>query len=326
MTKDLRALNVALLLATRDGSRHIEAQLRSLKHNSTPFTLHWIDDQSTDNTRSVVRELTPSLEIPLQEWHHAHRQGVPGAFFHLLECVEADIYLFCDQDDIWQTGKIDATVNDLRSDLDAPTLCFSDPLVFHEDQPERLCRLSQVLGIQPSKILQGSRSLLASMVWGQASGFTRPLREMFIQHKDIAREYAHMHDWWMYLVANACGTSRLLRNVPTTLYRQHGSNFSAFLLRRPRGPKSLIFHWELQRTWRRLIAHQARGFLLAARTLPHGPRLLTMRATAELVAELDRRQTPTAIIQLAKTGGVPPSWSHMFWLTASCLYCSAEDR
>jgi len=61
-----------------------------------------------------------------------HERGVPGTFFQLLECVDADIYLFCDQDDIWQRGRIDATVAHLLPDLASPVLCSSDPLMFYD--------------------------------------------------------------------------------------------------------------------------------------------------------------------------------------------------
>src|SRR5207249_3722411 len=104
---------VALLLATYNGARFVEPQIRSLKENSVPFTLHWIDDHSTDDTRDAVRASALDSRIDFVEWHQPQHKGYPGAFFQLLECVDADIYLFCDQDDIWQPGKIDATVANL---------------------------------------------------------------------------------------------------------------------------------------------------------------------------------------------------------------------
>src|ERR1044072_6774136 len=93
---------VAILLATYNGGRFIEPQIRSLKENTTPFTLHWLDDHSTDHTREAGRDAARRSASPLKAWHQPQRQEVPAAFFRLLESVDADIYLFCDQDDIWQ--------------------------------------------------------------------------------------------------------------------------------------------------------------------------------------------------------------------------------
>ena len=137
---------VAVLLATYNGARFIEPQINSFKENATPFTLHWLDDHSTDNNRDAVRASALRSGIDFREWHQPQHWGYPGAFFQLLECVDADIYLFCDQDDIWQPGKIDATVADLLPDISSPALCFSDPLIF-EDGHSETRRHSNVRGI-----------------------------------------------------------------------------------------------------------------------------------------------------------------------------------
>lgn len=318
------APGVAVLLATYNGARYVEAQIQSLAHNHTAFTLHWLDDHSSDDTRQIVRAAAARSDIDLCEWHQPQRQGVPGAFFQLLESVAADIYLFCDQDDIWQPGKIDATVADLLPDLAIPVLCFSDPLLFYDDQPAIFRRMSEVLRIRASANLQGSRSLMANLAWGHALGLTRPLRELFMPHKDIAREHAHMHDWWMYLLANASGTSRRLRGVPTTLYRHHGNNVTSALFTRSRGIQRLILTWRLQHRWRRLLSRQAQGFLLASATLPPSSKLQSLLEAAPLIATLDRRQSPADLWRLARRGAIVPSWHRMFWLTASCLFSDAQ--
>jgi rhamnosyltransferase len=316
--------NVAVLLATYNGARYVDPQIRSLKENCTPFVLHWIDDHSSDDTCNTVRVSAASAGLDLREWHQPRRQGVPGTFFQLLESVEADIYLFCDQDDIWQPGKIDATVANLLPDLGSPALCFSDPLLFYEDEPGVFHRMSKLLHIKSSADLQGARSLMATLAAGQAVGLTRPLREMFLRHKEIAREHAFMHCWWMYILANASGTTRLLPNVPTTLYRQHGENVTGAFFNRSRGIKRLISTWRLQHHWRRLISRQARGFILASPTLAPGPKLAPLLAVAPLVANLDRRQSPAELFRLARRGAIVPSWHRMLWLVASCLYSDAK--
>ena len=183
---------VAVLLATYNGSRHVEQQIKSLKGNDVPFTLHWLDDHSTDNTREVVRSAAQKANIPLLEWHQPTHQGVPGSFFQLLECVKADIYLFCDQDDIWQPGKIDATVANLIPDIDSPVLCSSDIFWFNDNEPWVARSLSQIIGKRRLlTALQESPTFLMlghATASGQTQGFTRALRELFLQHKDIARK------------------------------------------------------------------------------------------------------------------------------------------
>jgi rhamnosyltransferase len=314
---------VALLLATYNGARFIEPQIRSLKDNATAFTLHWLDDHSTDNTREIVRAVTLDAGIDLCEWHQPQHQGVPGAFFQLLECVDADIYLFCDQDDIWQARKIDATVANLLPDIASAVLCFSDPLMFKDDEPGTFHRVSEVIAdAKLPEALQESRMFMAVVGCGNTVGFTRPLREIFLMHKDIARAYAGMHDAWMYLIAVASGTVRMLNNVPTTLYRRHGDNFSNVYFS-PKGNR-IAWMWRLQQMCRRHFSRQAEGFILASATLPPSPKLERLLAISRLVATLDRRQSPAALVRLVRQRIMWPSKRSALWLAATCLCSDAK--
>jgi glycosyltransferase involved in cell wall biosynthesis len=319
---------VAVLMPTYNGSRFVESQLRSLRENSTPFTLHWLDDHSSDNTRDVVRLAARSWGITVKEWHQNDRQGIPGAFFQLLECVEADIYLFCDQDDIWQAGKIDATVRDLLPDSNSPVLCFSDPFVFTDDKPAVLHRLSDITSVKGPEALRRWGMFLICPAIGHTIGFTRPLRDIFLEHKDIARRYAAGQDTWMYLLAAATGTCRFLGDAPTTLYRLHGGNAygSYFRMVGWRSLMNTAKRWRLQQALRRWVSRQAQGFCLAANTLPPGPELDRMLGLAALVLKVDRRQSPAALLRLARRDALPPGTDFALWFAATCLSTNANTR
>jgi glycosyltransferase involved in cell wall biosynthesis len=279
-------------------------------------------DQSTDNTREAVRAAALSSGIELNEWHQQQRQGPWVGYYRLLECVDADIYLFCDQDDIWQPRKIDVTVANLMSDLASPVICFSDPLMFKDGEPEVLRSTFDVLGQKASKAMQESRVFMSPCSFGHTEGFTRPLRELFLRHKDIARTYSMGHDWWLYIIAVASGTARMLYNVPTTLYRRHGNNFSDIFLV-PKG-NWITWKWQLQQMLRRGVARQAEGFVLAAPTLPPGPKLDRIVALARLVAMLDRRQSPAALARLVRLGALWPSRRWAIPFAAACLCSDAR--
>ena len=328
-------LKVAVLLATFNGARFVEQQIKSLTQNVTPFTLHWLDDHSTDDTRQIVRAAAQGLT--LTEWHQDERQLLPGAFFQLLECVAADIYLFCDQDDIWQPGKIDAAVANLVPDLAVPVLCFSDSLMFYDDEPDIVRALSEAYDSRPPKALQESRTFTTVIAPGHTQCFTRPLRELFLRHKSTARAYARNHDAWMYLIANAAGAARMLSNVPTALYRQHDHNVTASLLSRngkrlDRSTLTLKQHQVL----RRRTARHAQGFLIAAPTLtgatgavtspagaPSGKleRLVTL---ARRVATLDRRQSVTELVSFARSGALWPNKRWAVGFAVACLWSDAN--
>jgi rhamnosyltransferase len=316
---------VAVLLATYNGARYLEPQMRSLAENKTKFTLHWLDDHSIDNTREVVRATARDAAIDLREWHQQGHQGVPGAYFKLLECVEAEVYLFCDQDDIWQPGKIDAFVNALQQDIAAPVLCFSEPLVFGDEKTEKYPPLSEVLGMNAAQCHELPRLFMHNPAFGHSMGFTRRLRDIFLTHLQIAQAYALMHDWWIYVVAQASGSARLLTNVPTTLYRRHGKNWGQFGYVAQSARRFRIARmWRLQQKLRPMIARQAKGFLLAAHTFPSGPKLERLRSLAQIVATLDRRASPAALLRLAHRGAMYPDIDFVIPFAVACLCCNAE--
>lgn len=318
-----RKLEVAVLLATYNGAQHIGAQIRSLKENATRFTLHWLDDHSTDDSLDAVRTAAQSADIELREWHQVQHQGVPRSYFQLMECVEADIYLFCDQDDIWQRGKIDAAVAKLLPVLASPALFFSDFLFLNSTEPEKSRGLADLIGEKNLRRgVQESRMFMPASVAAHTQAFTRPLRDLFITHKQIARDYAFMHDLWIYNVALACRGARMYRNIPTTLYRAHrgsfcGSNFGA--------PEShwIPRTWRFNQLWRRVISKHARGLILAAPTLPPGRELERLVRLARVVATLDRRQSPVALARLVLSRAVWPSRSVAAMLLAACLSSDA---
>ena len=313
---------VAVLLATFNSARYVEQQIASLRDNKTAFTVHWLDDQSTDDTRALVEAVAARSGIGLVSWHQPRRLGVPGAFFELLERVSADLYLFCDHDDIWQPGKIDATVACLQGDADRPELCFSEPLVFDNDNPAKSRRYFELAGVSARESQQLSRAFALNPAIGNTVGFTRSLREIYLGHREIARSHAVMHDWWMYLLASSLGASKLLPGVPTTLYRQHGGNAFGVGLGGKRRTFGLM--WERQQRYRRLVARQARGFLAAAPGLAPGPSLPALLAAAAAIQGLDRRQGVLHLVALLRRRALLLPWRRALWLACVCAVSNAS--
>lgn len=316
--------SVAVLLATYNGEPFLDQQITSLAENKTKFTLHWIDDHSTDNTRHRLHSSAERSGINVVEWHRQQREGVPGAFFALLENVEADIYLFCDQDDIWESGKIDAAVTDLLGDLDTPVLSFTDPWLFRDHAPDDLYRLSQVRGSKDRTALLPSRLFMTEAAPGHTQSFTRPLRDFFLAHKDIARACAFMHDVWIYGLATYTGRVRLLPNAPTTRHRVHGTNASGGLSNwRGKGRGYITVNQHQHRALRKLLARHAAGLLNTLDALPPGPGSNEIREIARLVSSLNRRQSLPRLARMLSGRVFWPNIRHALGLAANCLRYNA---
>lgn len=318
-------VKVAVLLATFNGARYVTEQIESLRNNTTPFVLHWLDDHSSDGTRDVVRAAVQRAGIELCEWHQPRHLGFPGTFLELFDRVDADIYMYCDQDDIWQPGKIDAVAANVGADAAKPVLCYSDPLIFYEHEPQVFYRLTDVGHTKALAESLPTRVFLSCPAAGQATAVTRGLRELYLRHRDIARAHAIGQTWWLHILAVIAGEVRPMLDAPTTLYRQHGDNVtSAFYARNRPIIAHSISMWRLHQVLRIGFARQARGFLLAKDLLPQGPELKRLLELASLVATIDRRQSPLALARLLFRRAMWPYWAYQFWLTLTCLFTDAQ--
>jgi glycosyltransferase involved in cell wall biosynthesis len=314
---------VAVLLPTYNGARYVDAQIFSLTRNDTPFTLHWLDDHSGDQTRAVVRASAEKARVELREWHQPGHLGFPASFLQLMEHAEADIYLFCDQDDIWQPHKIDVTVANLLADVEVPALCFSLASWFNDAAPEKLHHPSVARYSTIRSWVQESQVFTLCPAQGHTIGFSRPLRDLYVTHKDIARTHAIDHDWWLYILATATGVVKMLEYVPTTLHRFHMGNCSnAYVIRGSRN--RLQREWQREQSMRKRLAQQARGFVSLFAALPETPRRDRLLAVAKLVAQIDRRQSPFTLLRLARLGAMSRWWGRTFFRTAVCLCSDAS--
>lgn len=313
---------IAVLLATHNGAKYVEEQIASLARNCAQFTLHWLDDHSTDETREIVRSTALRSNIDLCEWHQPHHLGYPRSFYELLECVEADIYLYCDQDDIWQPGKIDVSAANLLDELTVPALCFSESWVFYENERHKLVRLSKVFGVKTSFAMRESKAFQPLVCCGHGQCLTRPLRDILVANKEIACRYSFAHDAWTYLIATAVGTPRMLSDVPTALYRRHSQSFSEFFW----GARGIGKLWDFTHIARIVVAKEAQGFLLAAETLTRSPKLDRLIDIARILASLNRRQTPAAMLQLMRRKALYAKPTFAILQAVACLFTDAVDQ
>lgn len=208
---------VTVVLASYNGERFLPEQLDSLSAQSCrPDRLVLRDDGSTDRSVELVCAWAERNGVALQQLS-GPRLGPAGSFLKALQLAEpADIYLFCDQDDVWQPNKIERALKLIPwGDGVAPALCATRLEVV--DQQLNPLRLSPL----PKNISFESASC-ESLLTGCTMAFNAAFRELLICSLP---EHAAMHDWWCYLLASSARDATLhFDPTPTVLYRQHGGN------------------------------------------------------------------------------------------------------
>ena len=125
---------VQVLMSTYNGERFLSEQIESLLSQTWKNLEILIrDDGSRDKTPDILRQYGAdykNIRIFLEE-----NQGINGSFFELLKKSDADYVAFCDQDDIWLEGKIEAAVEKLEQETGPALYCSNKILVDSDGVP-----------------------------------------------------------------------------------------------------------------------------------------------------------------------------------------------
>lgn len=212
---------VAILMSTYNGEKYLRDQVMSiLKQDYNDWHLYIRDDGSKDSTADIIREFVKSDErISFINESHPQNVGVTESFMKLLANVDADYYMFSDQDDYWQQDKVSATLAKMQDSEEK-----GQPVCVHTDLTIVDANLKgNELFYGPDYSWSGFRQLLfANCVTGCTVMINQPLKKL-IDFNDKRLKNVYMHDWWIALIAAAFGKVVYL-NRPTILYRQHSGN------------------------------------------------------------------------------------------------------
>lgn len=223
---------IAILLATYNGGKYIWEQLESLFQQScSDFHLYVRDDGSTDETIKIVRqfrEMYPD-RVTILEDSQKHR-GAAKSFMYLLENVDSEYYMFCDQDDIWLPEKIEKTFAQMK-DIEAesvrkgtaakkmPILVATDLGVVDEQLNLISPSFNKDLKID---VFRKHPELICvrHVVTGCTMMFNRATKQAALPMSPRAT----MHDEWVALCVHFKGGVISIIDDSPILYRQHTGN------------------------------------------------------------------------------------------------------
>lgn len=217
MTQPTTHSIVAILLGSYNGAKYIGQQLDSIaKQTHAHWRLIISDDGSIDDTLQQIERST-------QDWAPGQlvvRQGPHQGFcqnFLSMACdtsVQADMYAFSDQDDVWLPEKLQVAVEHIQQHA-------------RPDQPYVYCgRTSYVRdNLKPyeqSTLFVYPRSFRNALIQSIAGGNTM----VFNQAAKQLIEQAGMvptvsHDWWLYQLITGAGGRVFYDEKSYILYRQH---------------------------------------------------------------------------------------------------------
>ena len=218
--------HVAILLAAYNGEKYIEQQLESLFaqsfHNWELF-IH--DDGSSDATPDILRKYASAFPDQIHLIDAPSAGSTKGNFLFLMRQVDAPYVMFCDQDDVWNTDKIECSLTTLKTleaqkGADIPLLVFSDSTVANSKLHIIDNSFLSYQHLEPKR-LSFPELMVQNVVPGNTAMFNRALLQY--ARKCFDADAIIMHDWWCALVGAYFGEIFFLEKS-TLLYRQHSSN------------------------------------------------------------------------------------------------------
>lgn len=211
-----------VLLAVRNGARHLPQQLESLyAQQGVEVRVMASDDGSTDGSRQLL-QAQAARRGRLLQLAEGPREGAAAAFFALLARAPsgAEVTALSDQDDVWLPRKLS------RARAALANLPQGTPGVVVG------ARLYTDADLRP----QGR-----DPAWRRRPGFANALVENILPGNAMVMNAAALdivraslaaarvarvpvHDWWIYLVLSGAGATFIRDPEPMVLYRQHGTN------------------------------------------------------------------------------------------------------
>ena len=217
---------VVIVMATYNSAQFLPAQIESIQQQSFgEWSLVVRDDGSTDSTVQIVDEYAaedPRIRRVVDQRGNLGPAGNFGAL--LVLSAHADYVLCSDQDDVWAPTHIEELLTEMiRVEGSGPEGCprmvFSDYRVV--DRGGQLVRETSVVApwLDRCAGLTLTTLLGFNYVWGCTTVMNHALLEEALPIPPAAEN----HDYWLALVAAACGGLHYL-NRSTVDYRKHGCN------------------------------------------------------------------------------------------------------
>lgn len=207
---------ITILLATYNGEKYLEEQLKSLiLQKNVILNILVRDDGSTDGTLDILRQWERNDQFA---WYSGTHVGVQKGYYDLMKKAreyESDFFAFCDQDDRWDSDKLEIAVKELDKFPDTvPALYYSGQRLAGEN-----------LFFISDHRLNENRDKISRYVITDIAGCTAVFNcRLLYKVLEYEPQYMLMHDSWLYRVCVSIGGNVKIDSQSHMDYRQHSKN------------------------------------------------------------------------------------------------------
>ena len=227
MKKINKNTKIQILLATYNGGKFLREQLNSIlnqEYKLWELLIH--DDGSKDNTISIIKEY--QINYPKKIRLLIDKKIFSSAsknFFHLIQnrSREANLYCFCDQDDIWHKSKLKLIIERYNPQQEEKPLLIHSDLSLIDNSGKVLEKSHNKLINYQKEFITRNTAYYYNPVPGCAMSINSALADKISYSK-----YMVMHDWWILLSAMHENATVIYINFPLVAYRQHSGNICGY--------------------------------------------------------------------------------------------------
>ncbi len=218
---------ISVAMAVFEDERFIGQQLDSILCQSLlPDEIIICDDSRNDKTYKAIEKTIKRYSKIIKYFKNETRLGVSKNFEKAISLSGGDIIFLSDQDDVWQSEKIQSLASLIMNSLfPIGTFCnstivdenlnpsgssnwdnrrFSADIFLHADKMEKLAIFAQIVPVA-----------------GHNMAFDAKLKDIILPFPDLPE----CHDTWIGLVI-AAASEWFLIDVELTMFRQHQCNVS----------------------------------------------------------------------------------------------------
>ncbi|NJP39856.1 glycosyltransferase [Oscillospiraceae bacterium HV4-5-C5C] len=224
---------ISIAMTTYNGARFIAQQLLSLlnqERQADDVVIY--DDHSTDLTASIVQSFIDShqLNASWKLYINAKNVGFKQNFFNAISASTGDLIFLCDQDDLWDAGKLQTMEQVFLRNDRIMALCSSFRIIDQANgimpmkskkkyANNNLFRINQVLQVGDIVKIKFVQACNNNISPGCTMGFRSLIKSVYLKNTSLTIE----HDWELSFIA-ACMDGLYYLNQPLISYRVHTNN------------------------------------------------------------------------------------------------------
>lgn len=207
---------ISIALATYNGEKFIEAQIKSILEQSyQDFEIIICDDCSTDNTFSIIKN---QKDLRIKYFQNKKNIGFKKNFEKIIKKCSGEYIAFCDQDDVWLPNHLQDLITNINDNL---LIGGNANIVNHKLEEQNITMLNS-LGVEilPKNSEEWFKFLLFTNIF---QGTACLAKTDFVKSLLPFPETIKYHDHW--LAINAAINNKICYiDKPLLKYRQHTSN------------------------------------------------------------------------------------------------------